>query len=442
MKKILSVCILFCVLTVFLQAQKLTIKNTVGADYDELGDYDLYSFAQETNESGQTVVSNNFAFGDRFQLDFASQYVDARFRLEFLYKTASDSVPNFLVVPTGFVQFKPIKQLSFVVGNDFFKTFAISSAYLAAADDVTKYGRLLTDSLGHESYYSSGDFGILDKGFAGGLATNWTWGEKDKIYLKAAAGSTMYTDFYGTFDYALDAGINAGVSKVFDAGFTAHDFTSSARKFGAFAGLKSIPDLTLNTSFYYNFTLSDYLAEARVNRSEGDEFKKQKTLYAIGFTGGYYFRKAKFGVYGDVISGLNDEYIDDIKYYDGSDNLIKTETTIIKRGSTIVKYKNGNAKRTDEYTSGAIPFYTQLRLTYDVSDFLNLSFNCKLRTMIYDASQSWLTFYPRLTIELPAKAGEITAGFRFDMNLTRYNGLSGFSVPISYTYKFKKDFSK
>ena len=159
------------------------------------------------------------------------------------------------------------------------------------------------------------------------------------------------------------------------------------------------------------------------------------------------FKDIGFGLYGDVISGLNDEYIGEIKYYDNDDNLIDSVTSVIKRGSTVVKYKYNSsdvlkAKRTDEYTAGAIPFYSQLRFTYDISDILNAALNIKFRTMINDVSQTWLTFYPRFTIELPKKCGEISSGIRIDLNLTRYNGVSSFSVPLTYTYKFKKDFSK
>lgn len=428
-------------------AQKISIKNVFGSDSDELGDYDLYSLTNETDETGTTETKNIFSIGDRFQFDYSSKNLDGRFRLDLLYNNSGTDNSGFVMAPTGFILFRPVKQLSFVLGNDFFKTFAIKSAYLAAADDTTKYGRLLINSLGNTNSFSSGGFTFVDQGFAGGISTNFVWGKDDQIYLNAAFGSTIFTDYNQSIEYSLDTGANFGVKKLFDTGFTAHNFLSSDRKFGVFAGLNSIPNLILNTSFYYNFTLSDYLPEARVNRSEGDEFKKQKTLYALGLTAGYLFKDIGFGLYGDVISGLNDEYIGEIKYYDNDDNLIDSVTSVIKRGSTVVKYKYNSsdvlkAKRTDEYTAGAIPFYSQLRFTYDISDILNAALNIKFRTMINDISQTWLTFYPRFTIELPKKCGEISSGIRIDLNLTRYNGVSSFSVPLTYTYKFKKDFSK
>ena len=182
------------------------------------------------------------------------------------------------------------------------------------------------------------------------------------------------------------------------------------------------------------------MPEARVTRSGADEFKKQKTKYALGLTGGYEFSKIGLGLYADVISGLNDEYIDEIKYYDDDENLIKTEVATIKRGSTIVKYKDGSAKRTDEFTAGAVPFYTQFRVSYDPTDFLNLGFSFKLRTMLGDSSQTWISLFPNITFELPSKLGSITTGVHLDMNQARYNGLSDICIPLSYSYKFKKKF--
>ncbi|MCR4954276.1 MAG: hypothetical protein K6A43_09400 [Treponema sp.] len=446
--------ILFFVISVlFLNAafsQKLTIKNLFGANYDEFGDYDLYNHSTETDVNGDEDSSDSFAIGDRVQADYESKPLDARLRLELLFNNSEAA--TFIIAPGGFIHWKPFSQFKLFAGTDFYKTFAIDSAYLAAADDTTKYGRLLTDSLGYEtyafgnaSYSADGDESALDSGaylylngFCGGISSDWKFGQDDSIYLSVAAGATMAYD--STFLYALDAGVNFGVKDLFDAGFTAHNITSDERKFGVFAGLSSIENLILNAGFYYNFTSSDYLPEARVTRSGADEFKKQKTKYALGLTGGYEFSKIGLGLYADVISGLNDEYIDEIKYYDDEENLIKTEVTTIKRGSTIVKYKDGKAKRTDGFTAGAVPFYTQFRVSYDPTDFFNLGFSFKLRTMLGDSSQTWISLFPNVTFELPSKLGSITTGVHLDMNQTRYKGLSDISIPLSYSYKFKKKF--
>lgn len=435
-KTIVFLLLILAVNSVF--AQKLTVKNIFGANLDEFGDYDLFSHAAETDIGGNEVLQNIFSIGDRFQTDYNSKLIDARLRLDLLYANADDDTPNLLFAPSGFVKISPFKQLSFIAGTNFYKEFAIHSAYLAAADDTTKYGRLLTDSLGYEAYLYSGNAGMFLNGFCGGISSDWTFGTADDIYLKLAAGATMYAES-SSFGYAIDAGINGGIENLFDAGFTAHNINSDERKFAFFAGLNSVPNLILNAGFYYNFTLSDYLPEARVERSNVDEFKKQKTKYALGFTGGYDFVGTGLGLYADIITGLNDEYIGEIKYYTG-DVLTSSVVSTIKRGSTIVKYKNGNAKRTDGFTEGAVPFYSQLRLDYDATDYLKLAFNIKLRTMMGDSSQTWLTFYPRTTFDLPSKLGSITAGLRLDMNFTRYEGISGISIPLSYTYKFKKKF--
>ena len=422
---------------------KLTIKNTVGADSDELGDYDLFSRTKETDVNGETQTSKTFSLGDRFQLDLENKIVNARFRLETIFQNGDDSLSDLILMPAGYVHFTPVSQIGFVAGNNFFKHFAIPSAYLAADDTTTKYGRLLTDSLGEERYFGNDNVSVFSNGFAGGLTSDWLFG--DFVYLKMAGGATMYPD-EDEFEKALDFGVNAGLENLLDFGFTAHNVTESDRKFGAFAGFTGNQDLVLNAHFYYNFTDSDYLPEARVTRSGVDKFKKQKTQYALGLTGGYNFRELGFSVYGDFITGLNDGYIGEIEYYDSEGNLVSSKTSLIKRGSTIVKYyynsKGTKAKyRNDEYSKGAVPVYGQLRMNYKAGENLEFAFNFKVRTMLRDSSQTWLTFYPRTIVTLPSSMGQISGGVRLDMNMTRYDGgLSAISIPLTYTYKFKKKF--
>ena len=447
-------------------AQKLTVKNIFGADRDIFGDYDLLNqnrekeidnsllgqyYASKTgNVLEDTDVSRVFSIGDRIQADYKSSMLNGRLRLDMLYKSDDSESPKFIMAPTGFVHYAPVPYIGFAAGNNFYKYFAIPSAYLAAADDTTKYGRMLTDSIGIEDYRTYGDFGLYTTSFLGGITSDWAWGKKGKYYIKLAAGGA----YYNSSNYALDMGINAGINKMFDVGFTAHDVTSSTPKYGAFAGLNCVPNLIFNIGFYYNFTSSEYLPEACVTRSDGTEddndiykFKKQTAKYALGVSTGYNFKRIGLGIYGDLISGLTDEYLGEIKYYDTKyDSLFYTKDATIVRGVTCVKYKYNfkkkilKAKRTDGYSEGAIPLYAQFRVSYDASRDINASFNFKLRTMIHDSSQSWLTFFPNASINLPGNAGKISTGVRFDMNLTRYNGLSGISVPLTYTYTFKKDF--
>ena len=425
----------------FAETTKLTIKNTLGSDLDDLSDYDLYSYSKETDIAGDTKTSSNFAIGDQLQAEVENTYIHARLRLEALYQNVSGSDRKFVFAPSGFVHVTPLPQIGIVAGNNFYKYFAIPSAYLAAANDTTKYGRMLINSVDRETYIGSDNISLYGNGFAGGLTSFWNWGDDDQIYLKAAAGGSVYTNFSDDTDKTFDFGLNAGLTNAFDIGFTAHEINSDDRKFGAFAGLTAFQNVILNVGFYYNFTPSTFLPEARVERNDVDEFKKQSTKYAVGVSGGYYFNGIGLGIYGDVITGLTNEYIGNIKYYDASGNLIETKTTTIVRGATAVKYKNGVAKRTDEYTAKAVPLYSQLRLVYDVTNSLSASFNFKVRTMIRDSSQTWFTFYPRVKVSLPNKLGDISAGLRLDMNRTRYaDGFSSISVPLTYTYKFKQKF--
>ncbi|MCR4823330.1 MAG: hypothetical protein K5873_10735 [Treponema sp.] len=422
--------------TVLSAKTKIKIKNTVGADSDEIADYDLYTRTSETDYSGNTQTNSGFSLGDQFQLDLESDYVNGRFRLEAVYQNVDSSTAKMIFAPSGFVHFTPIQQFGIAFGNNFSKYFAIPSAYLAASDDTTKYGRLLTDSLGEERYFGNDSVAIFSNGFAGGITSDWNYGN---MYAKVAAGGTFYPDT-DEFEKAIDAGINAGLYNLFDIGFTAHDMTEATRKFGAFAGYTGMENLILNLGFYYNFTTSDYLPEERVERSNAWEYKKQSTKYALGLSAGYKFQEKGIGIYGDLISGLTNEYIGKIKYYDEDGNLVQTDITTIVRGSTYVKYKDGTAKRTDEYTHEGIPLYAQIRLTYQITPSVEALFNFKYRTLLRASDTNWITLYPRFKFDLPDEYGSIGAGIRFDMNAARYDGLSGISFPLTYTYKFKKKF--
>lgn len=432
-------CFLFFLLSPVCAKSKLTIKNTIGADFDELGDYDLFSNTKESDINDNVLSENIFSFGDQLQADFESSPLDARVRLDMLYTSASDADAAFILAPTGFIHYKPFPQLSIFAGNDFFKQFAIPSAYLAADDTTTKYGRLIAGSEGKDNYIPDGDFAVYTNGFSAGLLSEWNFNlAAYSGYFKALAGGT-FVDSTG-FIKVLDLGLNLGLNDLFDFGFTAHNLLSPDRKLGAFAGLTAIPNLTLNAGFYYNFTDSDYLPETRVERGGEDEFKKQKTKYALGITGGYDFAGIGLGIYADLITGLTNEYIGDIKYYDDEGNLIETVTTTIVRGETVVKYKDGEAKRSDEYPENAFPLYSQICLNYDANDSISCSLNVKLRTLVNASDDTWLSFCPRLTIKLPHKYGTLSTGLHLDMNLTRYSGVSDISLPFTYTYKFKKKF--
>ena len=429
----------------FAAKSKLTVKNTLGADLDEVGDYDLYTRTQTEDISGSTATDTAFALGEQFQVDYESKRLKGRFRLEALYTNADQAESKLLVAPAGYVHYEPLPQLGLAAGNNFFKYFAIPSAYLAASDDTTKYGRLLTDSLGADHYFGNSSVSLYSNGFAGGVTSSWTFGYSSTGYAKLAAGATVYPNGSDT-EKAVDFGINAGMLGLFDLGFTAHNLTEDDRKFGVFAGLTAHADAVLNLGFYYNFTDSDYLPEARVTRSDDDtgldvyKYKKQSAKYALGASGGYNFRRIGLGLYADVITALTNEYIGEIKYYDANGNLIKTEIGTIVRGGTIVKYKNGKAKRTDEYPHDGIPFYSQLRLSYQLADGLEAACNVKLRTLLHADDSAWLTVYPRFVFDLPQIAGKIAAGVRMDMNSARADGISSLSFPLSYTYKFKKKF--
>ena len=136
MKKIFYITAIYSFFLLFLSPSfakyKLTISNTVGSDFDELGDYDLFSYTKETDIKDNVLSETIFSFGNQFQLDWENELIDSRFRLDMLYTTAEDSDAAFLLVPTGYVQFKLFPQLSILAGNDFFKKFAIFLMIISA----------------------------------------------------------------------------------------------------------------------------------------------------------------------------------------------------------------------------------------------------------------------------------------------------------------------
>lgn len=446
-RKLLSFTIMALAACAALSAKtKLTVKNTVGGDRDQVGDYDLFSHTKESDINGETQSNSGYSFGDRFQIDLESDYLTGRFRLESIFQNVDSSLSKVIFAPSGFVHFTPLPQLGIIAGNNFYKYFAIPSAYLAAADDTTKYGRLLTDSLGEEGYFGNDSLSVFTNGFAGGITSDWTF--SNGIYAKFAGGGTFYPAT-NEFEKAIDFGANSGLENLFDLGFTAHNITEDDKKFGAFLGYTGNTNLIANLGFYYNFTTSDYLPEERVTGSDDDDndvykYKKQSTKYALGLSGGYKFEEAGLGIYGDLITGLTNEYIGTIKYYDTNGNLIDSQTATIARGDTIVKYyynkKGTKAKsRNDKFTHAGIPLYAQIRLTYTFSKSFEGSFSFKIRTLMNANDTTWITLYPRVKVDV-GNNGSIGAGLRFDMNAARYDGLSGISIPLTYTYKFKKKF--
>ena len=420
-------------------AAKITVKNTLGGDLDELGDSDFFSRTKAEDIYGETETENALSLGDQLQVDLDTKTLDARIRLEFLLSNADAAEAKFIFSPSGFAHYEPIPQFGVVAGNSFYKRFAADSGYLAAADDTTKYGRLLTDSLGEDRYFGTNAVAVHSRGIAGGLTSGWNFGAGGKVYAKAAAGLTAYPD--SDFEKAFDFGLNAGVEDIFDLAFTAHDALEDGRKFGVFAGYTGIRDLVANVGFYYNFTDSDFLPEACVERSGAFEFKKQNTKYALSLSGGYLFASG-LGLYADFITGLTNEYIGEVKYYDADGNLAETRIETIVRGETVVKYKDGVAKRTDGFPAETIPFCAQIRIAYKVNSVLDTALNLKIRSWLYDTdeSDSWVTLHPRCSVKLPRKLGTAGAGLRLDWNGARGGGLTGISVPLTYSYKFKKKF--
>ena len=74
-KKTVAILFLCCVVNSIF-AQKLSIKNIFGGDFDSLGDYDLFSQTTETDVNGTDISKTRFALGDRFQVELDGKMID------------------------------------------------------------------------------------------------------------------------------------------------------------------------------------------------------------------------------------------------------------------------------------------------------------------------------------------------------------------------------
>ena len=131
---------------------------------------------------------------------------------------------------------------------------------MAAADDTTKHGRLLTDSLGEDLLFGTNDFSVYSNGFSGGITSFWKWGTFDEYYFKLAGGTT-FCYVSDEWKNAVDFGINLGIENIFDIGCTAQNILDADKKLGAFIGCTAVQNAVMNAAFYYNFTDSEYLPE-------------------------------------------------------------------------------------------------------------------------------------------------------------------------------------
>lgn len=252
-----------------LASADISLSSTFGGNEDNIWGNDFMSWSRKDDDPATTDRDESDEFessvaniSERLQLDYSSEKIDGRVRLEFNADQLSgkDAPVRF----RGFARFTPVEQVQFAAGNDFFTKYGVSAAYLAAADDTYSSGKMAESGLTFNTKISGLKF-----------VANWAGDSKvdniDKLGLNFGA------------DWVIPDAVKLGA--------TFKNVTSDDRTIGVFAGLGSVENLVLNAGYIYN---------------DHDKFDAKHALQA---SAGYTFKDAGIKVSADVISALTNEYI-------------------------------------------------------------------------------------------------------------------------------------
>lgn len=253
-----------------LASADISLSSTFGGNEDSIWGNDFMSWSRKDDDPATTDRDESDEFessvanvSERLQLDYSSEKIDGRLRLEF---NANNKIngKNAPVRLRGFARFTPVEQIQFAAGNDFFSKYGVSAAYLAAADDTYSSGKMAESGLTFNTKFSGLKF-----------VANWAGDSKvDNI------------DKFG-----LNFGADWVIPDAVKLGATFKNVTSDDRTIGVFAGLGSVENLVLNAGYIYN---------------DNDKFAAKHALQA---SAGYTFKDAGIKVSADVISALTNEYI-------------------------------------------------------------------------------------------------------------------------------------
>ncbi len=364
-KKIFSLTAFFLLFSAELFAQKITLTNTFGGDQDKIKSSD--ALVLERNEN-QFFATSGMLFANRTQLDFEWDKIESRLRLEeyFTYNNSS-SEQELNVNFKGFFRFKFIPQLSFLAGNSFFSKFPVEAAYLAASDDVPKFGRMLKNGAG---VYSEIPF-LSDS-------------EKTICLMKFSAGIEDDV-FDSTENLKLDFAADFVFPKIFSIGFTAQDvLDASFGKYAVFAGLNFVPNLTLNFGYSYNNTDEDFLVNEAMHSLICSVEYKVKSL-GLKFSN-------------DFICALSNEYL----------------------GKSAKKY----------YENNAIPFMDRIYAEYDFSSEYSAALDFRADGFFNEENVSFV-IHPSVQYKTLSKILTLNAGLRFYFETEQENPLVKISVPLT-----------
>lgn len=255
-----------------LASADISLSSTFGGNEDNIWGNDFMSWSRKDDDPATTDRDESDEFessvanvSERLQLDYSSEKIDGRLRLEF---NANNNIngKNAPVRLRGFARFTPAEQIQFAAGNDFFTKYGVSAAYLAAADDTYSSGKMAESGLAFTAKFNTFKF-----------VANWAGDSQvdnlDKLGLNFGA------------DFVIPDTVKIGT--------TLKNITSDDRTFGIFAGLGSVENLVLNAGYIYN-----------VN----DVFPAKHALQA---SAAYTFKDAGINVAADVVSVLTNEYVKD-----------------------------------------------------------------------------------------------------------------------------------
>lgn len=253
-----------------LASADISLSSTFGGNEDNIWGNDFMSWSRKDDDPATTDRDESDEFessvanvSERLQLDYSSEKIDGRLRLEF---NANNKIngKNAPVRLRGFARFTPVEQIQFAAGNDFFTKYGVSAAYLAAADDTYSSGKMAESGLVFTAKFNTLKF-----------VANWAGDSQadnlDKLGLNFGA------------DFVIPDTVKIGT--------TLKNITSDDRTFGIFAGLGSVENLVLNAGYIYN---------------DHDKFDAK---HALQVSAGYTFKDAGIKVSADVISALTNEYV-------------------------------------------------------------------------------------------------------------------------------------
>lgn len=255
-----------------LASADISLSSTFGGNEDNIWGNDFMSWSRKDDDPATTDRDESDEFessvanvSERLQLDYSSEKIDGRLRLEF---NANNKIngKNAPVRLRGFARFTPVEQIQFAAGNDFFSKYGVSAAYLAAADDTYSSGKMAESGLAFTAKFNTFKF-----------VANWAGDSQadnlDKLGLNFGA------------DFVIPDTVKIGT--------TFKNITSDDRTFGIFAGFGSVESLVLNAGYIYN---------------ANDVFPAKHALQA---SVAYTFKDAGINVAADVVSVLTNEFVKD-----------------------------------------------------------------------------------------------------------------------------------